>query len=98
MLVLGAPHCALEYYRWAARSVLRSDGRRFRRALRRPLDIPTLQLHGSVDGCVLPDTAQGSSRYVAAAYEWRLLDGVGHFPHEEAPEIVTGELIRWAKE
>jgi pimeloyl-ACP methyl ester carboxylesterase len=98
MLVLGAPHCALEYYRWAVRSVPRSDGRRFRRVLRRPLDVPTLQLHGEVDRCVLPETAQGSSRYVTAAYEWRLFDDVGHFPHEEVPDLVTGELARWAKE
>jgi pimeloyl-ACP methyl ester carboxylesterase len=26
-----------------------------------------------------------------------VLDGVGHFPHNEVPEIVSGELIRWAK-
>jgi pimeloyl-ACP methyl ester carboxylesterase len=97
MLILGAPHCALEYYRWAVRSVPRADGRQFRRLLRRPLDVPTLQLHGALDTCVLPATAQGSSRYVAAAYEWRLLDTVGHFPAEEAPDIVTGELVRWAK-
>jgi hypothetical protein len=35
---------------------------------------------------------------VAAAYEWRLLDAVGHFPHQEAPDLVTGELVRWAKD
>lgn len=97
MLILGAPHCALEYYRWAVRSVARSDGRRFCELLRRPLDVPTLQLHGALDTCVLPATAQGSSRYVAGSYEWRLLDGVGHFPAEERPELVTGELLRWCK-
>ena len=98
MLILGAPHCALEYYRWAVRSAARSDGRRFRRLLRRPLDVATLQLHGALDRCVLPRTAQGSSRHVAGSYEWRILDGVGHFPAEEAPDAVTGELVRWCKE
>jgi pimeloyl-ACP methyl ester carboxylesterase len=97
MLILGAPHGALEYYRWAVRSVPRADGRRFRRGLRRPLDAPTLQLHGGVDSCVLPATAQGSSRYVAATYEWQLLEDVGHFPAEEAPEVVTAAIARWAK-
>ena len=98
MLVLGAPHCALEYFRWAVRSIPRSDGRRFRDALRQPLATPTLQLHGALDRCVLPATAQGSGKYVTAPYEWRLLDGIGHFPPEESPEIVTGEVVRWAKE
>jgi pimeloyl-ACP methyl ester carboxylesterase len=98
MQIFGAAHCALEYYRWVMRSVPRTDGRRFRTALRRPLDVPTLQLHGAVDRCVLPATAQGSSRYLSAAYEWRLLDGVGHFPAEEVPDLVTGELVRWCKD
>ena len=56
-----------------------------------------LHLHGDFDACVLPSTAQGSGQYVTGDYEWRVLDGVGHFPHNEVPELVSGELIRWAK-
>jgi pimeloyl-ACP methyl ester carboxylesterase len=56
-----------------------------------------LQLHGDLDSCVLPASAQGSGQYVTGLYEWRLLDGVGHYPHNEAPEIVSAELVRWAK-
>jgi len=52
----------------------------------------------TVDPVVLPSTAQGSSRYVIAAYQWRLLPGVGHFPHLEAPELISGEIVRWMKE
>jgi pimeloyl-ACP methyl ester carboxylesterase len=95
MQVVGAPHSALEYYRWAVRSVPRADGRRFRLAVNRPIHAPTLQLHGDLDGCVLTTTARGSGRHVSGTYEWRLLDGVGHFPAEEAPELVTRELVRW---
>jgi len=78
--------------------VLRLHGHRFRKQVRAPVVEPTLQLHGSLDPVVLPGTAQGSGRYVVAAYEWRLLDGIGHFPHREAPDLVTGEILRWAKE
>jgi pimeloyl-ACP methyl ester carboxylesterase len=39
--------------------------------------------------------AQGSSRYVEAPYRWRLLEGVGHFPHEEDPDRFTSELLNW---
>lgn len=91
-------HCALEYYRWMVRSQFRPDGQRYLRSLAEPVTAPTLQLHGALDRCLLPRTAQGSGRYVAAAYEWRLLEGLGHFPHQEAPDLVTGELARWAKE
>jgi pimeloyl-ACP methyl ester carboxylesterase len=89
--------CALEAYRWAFRSVLRLHGYRFVKLMQQPLVTPTLQLHGALDTAVLPRTALGSGRYVIAGYEWRLLDGVGHFPHLERPELVTAEVIRWAK-
>jgi len=90
--------CALEAYRWAFRSVLRLHGYRFVKLMQQPIDTPTLQLHGALDPAILPRTAQGSGRYVIGAYEWRLLPGVGHFPHVEVPETVTGEVLRWAKE
>ena len=94
---LAAPHCALEYYRWAVRSLPRADGRRFRRTMRTPVSVPTLQLHGALDRCVRPQTAQGSGRHVSAEYAWRLVDRAGHFPHEEAAELVSGELVGWCK-
>jgi len=97
MLIPQAAFCALEGYRWAFRSVLRMHGYRFVRQLQKPLVTPTLQLHGALDPAVLPRTAQGSSRYVIAPYEWRLLEGVGHFPHLEEPDLVLGEILRWAK-
>jgi pimeloyl-ACP methyl ester carboxylesterase len=89
--------CAAEHYRWVVRSLVRADGRRFAAALRTPISAPVLHLHGDFDTCVLPSTAQGSGQFVTGQYEWRVLDGVGHFPHNEVPEFVTGELLRWAK-
>ena len=97
MRIPQASFCAMEGYRWAFRSVLRLHGYRFVRQMQSPLVTPTLQLHGALDEAVLPRTAQGSSRYVIAPYEWRLLDGVGHFPHVESPNLVLGEILRWAK-
>jgi pimeloyl-ACP methyl ester carboxylesterase len=93
-----ASFCAMEYYRWALRSLTRPSGWKFAKLLARPITAPVLQLHGALDTCMLPTTAAGSSRYVTGAYEWRLLADVGHFPQSEAPDLVTGELIRWAKE
>jgi pimeloyl-ACP methyl ester carboxylesterase len=79
------------------RSLPRADGRRFAESLRVPITAPVLQLHGDFDTCVLASTAQGSGQFVSGAYEWRVLDGVGHFPHNEVPELISGELVRWAK-
>jgi pimeloyl-ACP methyl ester carboxylesterase len=92
-----AAYGAMEYYRWAGRSQLRPDGWRFARRMAAPVTAPTLQLHGALDRAVLPSTARGSGRYVAGAYEWRELPGVGHFPHEEAPDEVTAAIAAWAR-
>jgi pimeloyl-ACP methyl ester carboxylesterase len=97
MQIPQAAFCALEAYRWAFRSVLRLHGYRFVKLLQQPIVTPTLQLHGALDPAVLPRTAQGSSRYVIARYEWRLLDGVGHFPHVEVPDLVSGAILEWIK-
>ena len=91
-------HSALEYYRWAMRSLPRPDGLRYAKLMQQPVTAPTLQLHGTADPIMLTGTAQGSGRYVAGPYEWRLLPGLGHFPHQEAPELITGEIVRWAKD
>ncbi|MEV4242763.1 alpha/beta hydrolase [Streptosporangium canum] len=88
-------HCAVEYHRWFARSQLRPDGLRYAKRMRSEIAAPTLQLHGALDRHVLPRTAQGSGRYVAAPYRWRLIEGAGHFPHEERPEEFDAELIGW---
>jgi pimeloyl-ACP methyl ester carboxylesterase len=97
MRIHPVSYCAAEHFRWLARSVVRADGRAYVSSMRASITAPVLQLHGDFDTCVLPATAQGSGQYVTGEYEWRVLDGVGHFPHNEVPEFVSGELIRWAK-
>jgi pimeloyl-ACP methyl ester carboxylesterase len=91
-------HCSLEFFRWLVRSQLRPDGRTYRASMRAPILAPVLQLHGDFDGCTLASTANGSRAYVESRYESRLLTGVGHFPQQEAPDEVSEELIRWARE
>ncbi len=93
--VWPAPHCSLEYHRWAFRSLLRPDGARFAAKMAPPVQVPVLQIHGSLDPAVLPATARASSEHVAGPYEYTELSGVGHFPQEEAPDVVTERLTRW---
>jgi pimeloyl-ACP methyl ester carboxylesterase len=88
-------HSAMEYYRWALRSLPRPDGLRFARAVHRTIDVPVLQLHGRSDSCVPAVVARGSSRWVHGRYRWELLDGVGHYLPEEAPADTTGVLLDW---
>lgn len=97
MQIPQAAFCALEAYRWVFRSAMRLQGFRFVKLMQKPMITPTLQLHGALDTATLPRTAQGSGRYVVAPYEWRLIADAGHFLHQEAPDVVTGEILRWLK-
>jgi len=95
MRIPSVAHCSLEYYRWAVRSRVRPDGLRFARVVRRTIDVPVLQLHGSADGQVAAALARGSSRYVRGDYRWELVDRAGHFLPEEAPQRTTELLLDW---
>ncbi|MBW0099522.1 alpha/beta hydrolase [Pseudonocardia sp. KRD-184] len=90
--VPGVVHCAMEYYRWALRSQFRGDGRRFAAAVSRPVDAPVLQVHGALDPCLLPSTAARSGEWAAGPFRSEVLDGVGHFPHQERPDVVNALL------
>jgi pimeloyl-ACP methyl ester carboxylesterase len=90
-------HSSLEYYRWVFRSLPRPDGLRFARAMRPPVSAPVLALHGELDGCLRPETARASREHVVGPYEFRLVPGVGHFLAEEAPDVVAGALLGFAR-
>jgi pimeloyl-ACP methyl ester carboxylesterase len=89
MKVLDTAHCSLEYNRWATRSLYRTDGINYFKAMSEPTAVPVLQIHGRNDRLILAETARGSDEYVNTDYELVELAGVGHFPHEEA----AGELV-----
>ncbi len=95
MLLLNSAHCALEYHRWALRSIPRPDGVRFARRMKDPIWCPVLHVHGSADPTVLVGSAVGSDTFVRGSYSWAEMPGVGHFPHEEAPEQFHRLLLDW---
>jgi pimeloyl-ACP methyl ester carboxylesterase len=97
MAIPATAHCALEYYRWAFRSRIRPSGRRFTRLLRAGVHAPVLHVHGAVDGCMRPETAHGSGAWAHGGYDLHVLDGVGHFPHQEVPDVVTTLLLEHAQ-
>jgi pimeloyl-ACP methyl ester carboxylesterase len=93
----SAAHCALEYQRWAVRSQLRAEGRRFMRAMRRPLAVPALHLRGDADPYVLADPVYRTQRFAPHA-RYVSLDGAGHYGHEETPEAVNDQLTRFLRQ
>ncbi len=90
--VPGVPHCAMEYYRWAVRSRLRAEGRRFAVAVARPAEVPVLGLHGADDPWLLARTAAASTPWAGERHRLEVWPAVGHFPHEERPAVVTARI------
>lgn len=90
----SAAHSALEYQRWAVRSQLKSEGRRFMRLMKRQLTVPMLHIRGDADPYVLADPVDRTRLY-APHGEYVSIAGAGHFAHEEAPDEVNGQLARF---
>jgi pimeloyl-ACP methyl ester carboxylesterase len=95
MLLLNTAHCALEYHRWALRSVPRPDGIRYAKRMKAPITSPVLHIQGGADPTVLPSSARGSGDYVTGRYEYAEIPDVGHFPHEEDPDEFHATLMDW---
>jgi pimeloyl-ACP methyl ester carboxylesterase len=92
MQVPGVAHSALEYFRWAVRSQLRSDGRRYREEMDHRLSVPVLQVHGAADPYLLESTALASRPWLGPHSAYRSLAAIGHFPHHECPDTVSDLL------
>lgn len=78
----------LLYYRALLRPV-GSALDRLRRTER--IDVPTLYLHGTRDGCIGPRAGLGSERWFRGGYRRELVAGAGHFLAAERPR----ELVAW---
>jgi pimeloyl-ACP methyl ester carboxylesterase len=58
------------------------------------LAISTLLIQGGADTCDSPQESEGLDQYFTAGYQRLVLEGVGHFPHREAPEAVAAAVLR----
>jgi pimeloyl-ACP methyl ester carboxylesterase len=90
----SAAHCALEYQRWAVRSQLRGEGRRFMSSMKRQLGVPLLHLRGEADPYVLGDAVRRTLRY-APHGRYVSIGGAGHYGHEESADFVNEQLSRF---
>jgi pimeloyl-ACP methyl ester carboxylesterase len=89
-----AAHSALETLRWLVRSTPRVDGQRYLAALRNPVEVPVLQLHGTGDRCIPVGVASSPQ---GDPYRFEAVPGAGHYLPEEAPERVGDLLVEWLR-
>jgi pimeloyl-ACP methyl ester carboxylesterase len=93
----AAAHSALEYQRWAVRSQLRDEGRRFMKSMRAGIEVPLLHLHGDADPFILADPVDRTRRYAPHGRYVSIADA-GHFSHEEQPGQVNEHLMRFLRQ
>ncbi len=91
----GAARGALEPLRWVARSPWRSDGHRHREVLQSQVGAPVLHLVGEDDRFTPPAALRDTEQFCAQEYTFAEIPGVGHYPAQEAPELVTAAIRKF---
>ncbi len=67
----------------------------FQKQIKGTIDVPTLYLHGALDGCIGWEVADGMEQHFPAGLEKILVEGVGHFLHQEQPETVNRYILEF---
>ena len=89
----GRAEATLGYY-WAfPKSREGERGAALQAALRVKLPMPSLAFCGADDGATRPAMFEAARSRYAAAYDWVLVEGAGHFPHREKPELFHERLL-----
>jgi pimeloyl-ACP methyl ester carboxylesterase len=83
----GVLHAALEYYRYALNPD-KSDPElaQLQARVSEPIKVPTLHIHGEVDGCIGADLTEGMEEFFPQGLQIEIIKGAGHFTHQENPD------------
>ena len=85
---------AVGYYRALLQPWRRLDVyAEYQRACEAVPTMPTLFMHGTKDGALLPEFATGAITDLTAGSRLVMIDGAGHFPQLERPELVADEIL-----
>jgi pimeloyl-ACP methyl ester carboxylesterase len=63
----------------------------------KPIEVPTIVLHGADDGATLPESTANREHLFAAGYERKVISGAGHLVPRENPNVVLGAILKRAK-
>jgi pimeloyl-ACP methyl ester carboxylesterase len=96
----GTLQAALGYYRHTMRPVFDDPGQLdvMLQAMGVPLQVPALYLHGAEDGCIGVELARGIEPYFARGVRVEIVEGAGHFLHQERPDVVTRAILDFLRD
>jgi pimeloyl-ACP methyl ester carboxylesterase len=58
------------------------------------IGVPTIALHGAVDGVLPARVSESHARHFTAQYQRRVLDNIGHNPPQEAPQAFADAILQ----
>jgi len=85
---------ALAYYRQMPASLVEPASRR---ALFKPIVVPTLAIRGGRDGCIGPEMFEGQESFFSAEYRLLTLNGAGHFMQYEQPQAFVDAVVEFTR-
>lgn len=59
--------------------------------------VPTLYVHGAIDGCIGVDVTEGAEAMFTAGYRAIVVKEAGHFVHLEQPEAVNAAILAFLR-
>jgi pimeloyl-ACP methyl ester carboxylesterase len=62
------------------------------------INVPTINLHGAVNGVMPADASEGHGKYFTGPYRRRVLENVGHNPPQEAPQAFADAILQLCKD
>jgi pimeloyl-ACP methyl ester carboxylesterase len=95
MTIPFAAHGATSWNQAILRTRLSPGSRHIRRQLARPIDQPLLLVWGGDDPLCPSSLMSGSLRQAPRRAASVVIDGAGHYPHEETPAAVSDHLVAW---
>lgn len=69
-----------------------------RRLLFAPIRVPTLHIHGSLDGCIGVECCEGADVFFEAGYQRHIIDHAGHFLTREAVLATSTAIVAFLTE
>jgi len=58
-----------------------------------PIEVPSLYIHGRDDGCMGYDLSEGMEKMFPAGLDRMIVEGAGHFVHQEKPDEVNRAVL-----
>ena len=58
------------------------------------INVPTINLHGAVNGVAPVRASEGQDKHFPAPYQRRVLENVGHNPPQEAPQAFADAILQ----